>query len=240
MRPGVWGVEIRSLIVANVSSARRQLMMPASNMKILTVGGAAETPAGTIAPRRRSKRPERSRMACCGPVGARAIPRSILFGPRSPRSTSGSAHSRPRGYAGSTAASSATIRRRRRGGRGRLGPDYLQRLRCAGRGAQRRRRRCAGGDAGSNSGRPRRDPSRNGSGLVVLNRGWTAAAGTETTRLPSPPRTTAARNHGRDRLGASAVTRTVAVVNPTPFFTQSRRTVGGARHRRDGSRRRLR
>ncbi len=70
----------------------------------------------------------------------------------------------------------------------------------------------------------------NGSGLVVLNRGWTAAAGTETTidyrrHLEQP----LLEITGAIALGASAVTRTVAVVNPTLFFVQSLKDALAAR-----------
>ena len=82
----------------------------------------------------------------------------------------------------------------------------------------------------------------NGSGLVVLNRGWTAAAGTETTidyrrHLEQPlleiTGAIAARRIGRHSHCCGR--EPDAVLRPV-----AEGRVGGARHRRDGSRRRLR
>jgi D-alanyl-D-alanine carboxypeptidase/D-alanyl-D-alanine-endopeptidase (penicillin-binding protein 4) len=58
MEQGLWGVEVKSLDSGRILYSRnpRTLMMPASNMKILTLAAARRRSAGTTASPRHSPR----------------------------------------------------------------------------------------------------------------------------------------------------------------------------------------
>ncbi len=134
MDRGVWGVDVRSLDTGErlYSLNAGKLMMPASNMKILTLAAAAEVlgwdyrftttleTAGTVDGRRPARRPDRR--------AATAIRRSTRARDApTPCSTSGPGARRPPASPRSTGASSATTRRSTTTGIGAgWAWDYLQ------------------------------------------------------------------------------------------------------------------
>ena len=228
---GVWGVEIRSL-----DSGERlfehdagKLMMPASNMKILTVAAAAETLGWDY---RYTTTLETTGTIEDGVLRGDLVVRGTgdpTINSRSDRA----AHVLDEWIAALAAAGIRRIDGRIIGndqafddeglGAG-WAWDYLQYGYAAPVGALQYDEDVAAlvVTPGATVGAPAAIRLENGSGLVVLNRGWTAAAGTETTidyrrHLEQP----LLEITGAIALGASAVTSTVAVVNPTLFFVQS-------------------
>jgi D-alanyl-D-alanine carboxypeptidase/D-alanyl-D-alanine-endopeptidase (penicillin-binding protein 4) len=228
---GVWGVEVRSLATGErlFEQDAGKLMMPASNMKILTLAAAAETLGWDY---RYTTTLESTGTIENGVLRGDLIVRGTgdpTINSRSDRA----AHVLDEWILALTSAGIRQIDGRIIGndqafddeglGAG-WAWDYLQYGYAAPVGALQYNEDVAtllvtpGGAVGA----PATVRLDAGSGLVVLNRATTAPAGTETTidyrrHLEQP----LLEVTGMVAVGAAPVTRTVAVVNPTLFFVQS-------------------